>query len=129
MSTKKYPGSNQNEDLIAFLRMLEKKLDAPVLNGGFDRLFSNVEQIKTDVDKLNAAIFDPEKGLFVRVKSEKVETDHNFEELESKVDNLENQLKTYRKFVIGAALSVVTTGGAAIIKLLWNFFSSHISFH
>jgi predicted nuclease with TOPRIM domain len=110
MAGRKPPVESGNRELLAFLRLLEQKLEAPILNGGFDRLFENVENIKTQVDKLNKAVFDPENGLFVRVKSEKVETDHELKALEQKVSNLENQLKTYRKFVIGSAGSLALAG-------------------
>lgn len=129
MSGRKPIVTTSNRELLAFLRLLEQKLEAPILNGGFDRLFENVENIKSEVDRLNKAVFDPEGGLFVRVKTEKVETDHDIEAIEKKVENLENQLKNYRKFVIGAAISVAGTGTAAIIKLLWTSIGSHISFH
>ena len=124
MSGPKTPAS-RNADLVKFLRRLEEKLDAPVLNGGFDVLFQKVENIEKNVDKLNEAVFDPEKGLFVRVLTEKVETDHDVDGLLKRVTETEDKLKTYRKFVIGAALSVITTVG----KLLWDAAALHISFH
>lgn len=131
MAGPKFSG-NRNRDLQKFLEFLERKLDAPVLNGGFQELFQKVENIESNVDKLNSAVFDPEKGLFVRVQSEKVETDHDVEGLHEKIDGqkrrideLDGQLKTYRRFVMGAALSVVT----AILKLLWDASGLHISVH
>jgi polyhydroxyalkanoate synthesis regulator phasin len=129
MAGRKPPVESGNRELLAFLRLLEQKLEAPILNGGFDRLFENVENIKTEVDKLNKAVFDPENGLFVRVKSEKVETDHELKALEQKVSNLENQLKTYRKFVIGAAGSLALAGLGGLGKVVWGLVASHISFH
>lgn len=134
----KFSGDRDRE-LQKFLQFLEQKLNAPVLNGGFHELFQkvekiegNVERIENNVDKLNSAVFDPEKGLFIRVQSEKLETDHDVDGLNTKVDaqkiridELDNQLKSYRRFVIGAALSVVT----AIVKMLWDASGLHISIH
>lgn len=122
-------GVSNNQELVSFLRILEKKLDAPILNGGFDRLFDNVQQIKTEVDKLNTAVFHTETGLFVRVKSEKVSTDQDIKDLNKKIESLDEQLKTYKKFFWGTTISIVTGGGVALVKFLWNVISSHVIWH
>ena len=124
MGTPKISTSRQG-DLLKFLARLDEKLDAPVLNGGFDVLFQKVDNIEKNVEKLNTAVFDPEKGLFVRVQAESVETDHDVEKLERRVDQTEEKLKLYRKFMAAAVLSVITMIG----KILWDAMSAHISFH
>ena len=124
MSATKSSSSRQGE-LLKFLARLDEKLDAPVLNGGFDLLFQKVDNIEKNVDKLNTAVFDTEKGLFVRVQTEKVETDHDVEKLEQRIVQTEEKLKLYRKFMAAAILSVVTMIG----KILWDAAASHISFH
>lgn len=117
--------ATRHGDLIKFLSRLEEKLDAPVLNGGFELLFQKVDNIEKSVDKLNEAVFNPEKGLFVRVQTEKVETDHDVEKLIKRVDDTEEKLKLYRKFIVGAVLSVITMIG----KIIWDAVAGHITFH
>lgn len=117
--------SGRQGDLLKFLAKLEEKLDAPVLNGGFDLLFQKVDNIEKNVDKLNEAVFNPQTGLFVRVQSEKVETDHDVENIVKRVTDTEDKLKLYRKFIFGAVLSVITM----VAKVLWDAVASHITFH
>lgn len=65
------------------LEQVVQKLESPVLNGGFDNLMRKVDRIETaqeqlqasdsasgkKIDQLHTAIFDPEIGLYSRVKS------------------------------------------------------------
>ena len=131
MSGSKFPGTRSSADIKSLMRRIEEKLNSPVFNGGFDALFQKVEFIEENVTKLNTAVFDPEKGLFVRVQSEVVETDHDVKTLDAKIAEqskkiaeLDDSLKTYRKFIIGAAFSVIS----AIAKLVWDL-SKHITFN
>jgi hypothetical protein len=132
MGGPKSPRNGTNGDLQKFLKFLEQKLDAPVLNGGFDRLFEKIEKIEKSVDRLNDAVFNHEKGLFVRLQNEKSDTDHDvatlqhrIHDLETKVKSSEDKLAANKKIVIAAMISVTTT----LIKLLWDYLGSHVSFH
>ena len=69
---------NQNR----VLERMDKKLEAPVLNGGFDDLVKKVEKVESVTQQLkecqessskkivdiHTAIYDPEKGIYVTVK-------------------------------------------------------------
>lgn len=69
---------NQNR----VLERMDKKLEAPVLNGGFDDLVKKVEKVENVTQQLkechessskkivdiHTAIYDPEKGIYVTVK-------------------------------------------------------------
>lgn len=124
MAGPKTATSHQGE-LLKFLSKLEEKLDAPVLNGGFDLLFQKVDNIEKNVDKLNEAVFNPQSGLFVRVQTEKIETDHDVEKIVQRVTDTEDKLKLYRKYIFAAVLSVITM----VAKVAWDAIASHISFH
>lgn len=64
------------------LEILAEKLERPALNGGFDDLVRNVDKIKTEteqlrqdqagtskkIDAIHVAIYDPDTGLYGRVK-------------------------------------------------------------
>lgn len=65
------------------LERLDKKLEAPVFNGGFEDLMTKVNKIESiqtqlqvcqektseQVTAIHTAIYDPEKGLYAKVKA------------------------------------------------------------
>lgn len=64
-----------NSELISMFLNLQEKLESPVFNGGFDRLFTKVEAIEasqkttaTVVENLNRLVYEPDEGLFSRIK-------------------------------------------------------------
>ena len=128
---KNSPSSSSytSKDLRKLLRVLEKKLEAPMLNGGFDTLFLKVESIESAINKLNLAVFDPEKGLFVKVQTEKIVTDHDVNDLNGKVSKIEDQIKSYKKFTLGIVASVATTILGIVAKFAWDFISNHLTYH
>jgi hypothetical protein len=109
-------------------RMLEKldqKLeDAHVLNGGFDHLMTKIEKIESvqeqlgkhaemtskKVDAIHEAIYDPEKGLYAKVK-----------------DTIAwiNRANWVVKGLIGAIGAGALAGAG---KLLYDIFSGHIHY-
>ncbi|MFA6050908.1 MAG: hypothetical protein WC761_07010 [Candidatus Paceibacterota bacterium] len=71
---------NDDETKKIILDMQRKVINAPVLNGGFDRLCMKIEsieatqhQISERVDAIHDAIFNPDEGLFSRIAKTKVE--------------------------------------------------------
>lgn len=88
--TRRIKGSSFEERMLStleaqdrLLERVEQKLESPVLNGGFDNLMRKVDRIETiqeqlqasdsasgkKIDQLHTAIFDPEIGLYSKVKS------------------------------------------------------------
>lgn len=71
------------EEQNRVLERLDKRLEAPVLNGGFEDLIKKVDKVESVTEQLrechansskkivdiHAAIYDPEKGIYVTVKS------------------------------------------------------------
>jgi len=106
------------------LGKLERKLESPVLNGGFDDLVKRVEKIDTVTDKLrecqegtskkigdlHTVILDPETGLYHVVKGN------------SKWINTTTRALKWLGGLLGAGL---LTG---IGKLLYDIFSGHIHY-
>ena len=107
------------------LEKLDKKLeDAHVLNGGFDSLMEKVGKIETvqaelgkcqtatseKVTAIHAAIYDPEKGLYAKVK-----------------DTIAwiNRANWVIKGLIGACGAGALAGAG---KLLYDIFSGHIHY-
>lgn len=76
---QKKPKFDRNEMLLR----LEKALDSHVLNGGFDTLFNKVDQIErcqehmtsqqkqiaNKVESIHDAIYDPDDGIYSRIKT------------------------------------------------------------
>lgn len=108
-------------------RMLERmeiKLESPVLNGGFDKLVKQVDKIEsvTDqmrqdqatsgkkVDAIHTAIYDPDTGLYGRVKEH-------------------TQVITKTGKGLSWFMGVLIAGGlGGIGKLLYDFMAGHIHF-
>lgn len=75
-------------------RRLESKLldalSSPALNGGFDTLLSKVERIEesqgmlvSKVNDVHEAIYNPDDGLFARIKSAEAEREKDIVELQA----------------------------------------------
>lgn len=117
----------------ALLERMEKRLDAKVLNGGFDELMVTVAEIKTTqahiqanqeihnqsdivsdaallakIDKIHDGIYDPEKGLYMKVKSN--------------AESMETLNKIFKWFLALLATGILTGLG----KLLYDFIVKHV---
>lgn len=48
---------------------LQKRVnDSPVMNGGFSKLMYTIDSMGKKVDSIHDAVFDPDEGLFARIK-------------------------------------------------------------
>jgi len=107
------------------LLRLNQKLESPALNGGFDDLAKKVDRIENTTDQLketqaayskkidaiHTAIYDPETGLYTKVKS------HG-----SWINSTNQGLRWFA----GLAIAGTLTG---IGKLLYDFITGHILYH
>ena len=114
------------------LERMEKRLDAKVLNGGFDDLMVTIAKIELSqdhiranqeihnqsdiisdaalllkIDKIHDGIYDPEKGLYLKVKSN--------------AESMETLTKIFKWFVVIVATGILTGLG----KLLYDFLVKH----
>lgn len=69
---------------------LVKALNSPALNGGFDTLLNKVSKIEetqstlvTKVTSIHEAIYEPDDGLFARIKEGRVERDKDVIEIQA----------------------------------------------
>lgn len=94
-------GDTDLQKLLELLSEIQGKLKAPALNGGFDTLMYKVDKIEECQEKildrisvLNDAIYDPDKGLFARVKIAESSKDEEILELEKDIRdrNLKNEV-------------------------------------
>lgn len=114
MSIKKYPKQldvqrnvDNSEEIIEVLKLLQNKLmTSNALNGGFDSLLVKIEKIEEiqsqvgiKIDSIHDAIYDPDEGLFARVKGleiikEKIES---INQLEKEIIVLQHQYNSDSK--------------------------------
>lgn len=102
------------------LDKLDKKLSSPILNGGYDTLMQKVDKIEVvqdqlkehgpKIDAIHVAIFDPEKGLYGKVK-----------ENSSWINRANIGVKT---FGVLLATGILTGFG----KILYDMFTGHIKY-
>lgn len=87
---------NRREVISANKKFMEKVLHSPVLNGGFVALMAKVDGISERqnemIEKVNSihdAIYDPNQGLFARVKTIELTKASGVEKLEKDVMELQ----------------------------------------
>lgn len=146
-----------DESLEALVAEIHTKLDGVVFNGGFETLVAEMRGLKqtqqemlTKVEELHKVVYEPDDGLFARVK--RMESTHR-EELvpirqelaelskwkedmnakdgpvavgaqdHARVEELMTWKKQIFKFILGAASATLLT----TIKLVWDFLRDHVS--
>jgi len=106
-------------------------LKAPVLNGGFDSLVKTVDEIKGKVDEIHGVLYEPDKGIFARVKEgarDVAEVTEDHKALATKVEKHETLLleivgfknSILKVLKVIAAGGVLGAGGTGIVKLLYD---------
>lgn len=84
-----------NSNILALLTDIQKKLDHTVFNGGFETLLKNVESIEASQKELvnqfrelNEVIYEPDTGLFSRIKKAETLYADEIKELQRSVKDL-----------------------------------------
>ena len=91
------------------LELLVKKMgESSALNGGFEKLCVMIEHIQEEqtksgvkLDKVSEALYDPNNGLFSRVRAIESKLDTNIRDLDKKCDELptvKEELQDLKKF-------------------------------
>ena len=91
------------------LELLVKKMgESSALNGGFEKLCVMIEHIQEEqtksgvkLDKVSEALYDPNNGLFSRVRAIESKLDTNIKDLDKKCDELptvKEELQDLKKF-------------------------------
>jgi uncharacterized protein YaaN involved in tellurite resistance len=88
--------------------LIKKMGESSALNGGFDKLCLMIEHIQDKqeesgkkLDKVSEALYDPNNGLFSRVKAIETKIDTNIDELEKKVrivPDVKSEVHDLKKF-------------------------------
>ncbi len=147
-------------DLARLVTEIHDKLDGVIFNGGFEKLSQNVQNMDTllreaigKIEELHKVVYEPDHGLFARVK--KVESSHreDLKPLQTQVEALVawkeqmtapkdgfvartdadhhsvTQLVAWKGRLV--ALGVSATGATLLMvgKMLWDFIANHVTLH
>lgn len=88
--------NDANDGALKLLTKINEKLQqAHALNGGFDTLMLKVdtiekstERVATQVDGLHQAIYDPDQGLFARIKAVEAAKSENVADIDKQLAEL-----------------------------------------
>jgi len=127
-----------DSDLFSVLINIQEKLNSSVFNGGFETLVSTVdamrttqEQMHTDFSDMKEAMYEPDNGLYARVKTveknqdEKIQTveKHQGEknaEIEKITTDLTSRVKKLEELKINLN-KVLWAAGPVFLGLLGKF--------
>lgn len=130
----------------------QQQFDASALHSQIENVDSIQQEIKTRIDQVYDALYEPDEGLFARIKesteearkadakhSEEIENLNSwrvdadlqleaYNKLNSRVDDIEEwrgRTVSVGKWVLGIW---TTTMGGILVKFLYDLFSNHIRF-
>lgn len=137
--------TNSERELLELL--VKKVSDSSALNGGFEKLCVMIEHVQTEqeksgqkLDKVSEALYDPNTGLFSRVKAIESKLDTNIKDLDKKCDQLPSvkeeveDLKKFRAEIEGIAgkqleeLTALVNLRKNLSKIYWSLALSVIAF-
>lgn len=148
-----------DESLVSLISEIHSKLDGAAFNGGFETLQTNVaniqkiqEEMLLKMDDVHKVIYEPDDGLFARVK--KVETIHDREleplrreilalnEWKTNViakdgpfamianDHLDvTALNTWKKRIIALVFTAAGSTLLMCLKTLYEVLRDHVNIH
>lgn len=98
--------TNSERELLELL--VKKVSDSSALNGGFEKLCVMIEHVQEEqaksgqkLDRVSDALYDPNIGLFSRVKAIESKLDTNIKDLDKKCDELptvKEEVEDLKKF-------------------------------
>lgn len=147
-------------ELARLVSEIHDKLEGVIFNGGFETLSKDVQNMDRSlreaidkIDELHKVVYEPDDGLFARVK--RVESSHreDLKPLQSQLDALiewktqmtapkdgfvartdadhhaVEQLVAWKGRII--ALGVSATGATLLMvgKMIWDFVTNHVTLH
>lgn len=159
MSTRRRSQANDTDvELSKLVNEINEKLDNVIFNGGFETLVKEVQNVEkaqremlVKIDELHKVVYEPDDGLFARVK--KVESIHReeFKPIQNDVKELLEwkselllpkdgfisrtnadhvtieHLWNWKNKMIAVGLSASGATLLMVGKMLWEFLSNHVS--
>lgn len=149
-----------DSELSRLISDIHDKLEGVIFNGGFENLAQNVQNMDRSlreaigkIEELHKVVYEPDDGLFARVK--RVESSHreDLKPLQAQLDTLVEwktqltaprdgflargdadhhsveQLVAWKGRII--ALGISATGATLLMlgKMIWDFLSNHVTLH
>jgi len=148
-----------DDDLEFLVKEIHSKLDGVVFNGGFETLVSNVqiiqktqEEMLVKMEDVHKVIYEPDDGLFARVKKVETNHDHELAPLRREVDDLDKwreklqaqdglfemavqahkdvkELNAWKKRIIALVVAAASSTLLMGLKTFYDLMKDHVSLH
>jgi hypothetical protein len=149
-----------DSELAHLVTEIHDKLEGVIFNGGFETLSQNVQNMDRSlreaigkIEELHRVVYEPDDGLFARVK--RVESSHreDLKPIQSQLDTLVEwktqmttpkdgfvartdsdhhaveQLVAWKGRIIALGLSATGATLLMVGKMIWDFVSNHVTLH
>lgn len=144
-----------NSNILLLLSDIQKRLDHSVFNGGFETLLKNIESIEAsqkelvnEFRELNEVIYEPDTGLFSRIKKAETlyadeikELQRASREMKKSIDSADgilekykenaeviNNLTEWKKSITRSIWAIASGAGLMLLKTFYDFLTQHIMF-
>lgn len=129
-----------DQDLFQTLINIQEKLNSPIFNGGFETVVSAIEDIresgrKTEefVENINKTIYEPDEGLFSRIKTVEQQSNDKDQEIRLKITETNNSilsrlnsLEKSRDFWNKLFWVLVPAFAGMFFKVCYDVISTHV---
>jgi len=148
-----------DDSLDRLISEIHEKLDGAAFNGGFEKLVQNVQNIErtqremlAKMDDVHKVIYEPDDGLFARVKRVEAIHDKELQPLRDELADLVEwkeeitakegvltqagkdhdtvvELAGWKKKILGFVLAAAGSTLLMVVKMIWEFVSAHVTLH
>ena len=138
---------------------IHSKLDGAAFNGGFESLVQNVQNIEktqremlAKMDEVHVVIYEPDDGLFARVKRVEAIHDKELKPLRDEIEDLNKwkdsivakdgplaqveadgrivkELAAWKKRIITIVIGAASSTLLMVVKTVWEWVNAHITMH
>ena len=148
-----------DDSLEVLINEIHAKLDGAAFNGGFETLVQNVKNIEetqremlSKMEDIHKVIYEPDDGLFARVKRVEAIHDKELAPLRNEIADLNewkaeltakdgplaqsakdhdvvHELAGWKKKILGFILAAAGSTLLMVVKTAWEFIRDHVSLH
>lgn len=149
MVRRPVPAELTDRDVAQLVSEIHDKLDGPVFNGGFERLVSavqnmdkNLQEAVIEIKDLKRVVYEPDEGLFARVKRNDTELagltewktqmtspKDGFVARTDKDHHSVEILMAWKMRIVAIGVSAVGATLLMVGKMVWDLIKSHVILH
>lgn len=148
-----------DDSLDRLIDEIHQKLDGAAFNGGFETLAQNVENIEgtqreilSKMEEMHKVIYEPDDGLFARVKKVEAIHDKELAPLRKELSDIHmwkdkltakdgvltqaatdaatvKELTEWKKKILAFILAAAGSTLLMVIKTAWDFIKDHVTLH